>query len=726
MKPSPRRVMALWRNNPGWQSSLTGIRQAMGSKKSELPKLRALLEDLVDQGKLTYEKHRFRLTQKPPEAPVAPSVPRTRTEEFTGRFAAHPDGFGFVEGPELPQSLFIPPRKIGGALHGDTVRVRLVRPRAGDRVSGSISEVLERGRKRLRGFVHKEKGETWLMPLNEKLPMVFLESAAEGGSHPPGTFVEAEFTAYPPDMHTAPVARALRALEKPETPEQILDYVLADLQIEVAFSKQTMREMSALAKQPAHSAGEGREDLTAQPFVTIDGEDARDFDDAVCLERTGQGGYRLLVAIADVAEFVRPESAVDRDAYARGTSVYFPERVVPMLPELLSNDLCSLKPGLPRLTLVCEMELSATGERTGYRLYEGLIRSKARLTYEQVQRFLTSHRRTHLKQAAPHGPMLRDMLGLSELLAGKRKARGALAFEFPEARFVFAAPGQPTEILRALPTQATRMIEQFMLEANETVAWHCQGQRIPILYRAHDPPPADQLAELRLLLHNFGVETRERELSEPAGINRLLESIASHPQHAVMELAVLRTMAQAQYRPSNDGHFGLNATHYTHFTSPIRRYPDLLAHRALKRSFATGKRRQSKGAALPGDAGMLLSARERTAAEAENRINRLYRVIYMEKFVGEEFSAEVTGLSRRGLFVALRAHYVEGLLPIDLLPRDQYRFDARSQVLRATRTRRMIGLGERLTVQLARAERITQQIEFAFVDWGWGEAKDGR
>lgn len=714
MKASPRRVLALWRNNPHWRASQKDVRDALGGGKARSARLQSLLNDLVDQGRLVYERQRYRLSLS---APAHREKPAKSGDALTGVFSAHPDGYGFVAVEQLGRSVFVPPRKIGGALDGDTVALRMEPRKDTQRTSGKITEVVMRKRTTLRGMVHQERGEQWLLPLNEKLPMVFLEPGASSVAFARGDLVEAEFTSYPPDSRTAPAGRVVRVLADADSPLQIIDNILADLAILTDFSQAARREMEALAGLPAEPAGEAREDLTGLPFVTIDGADARDFDDAVCLVAGTTGRRRLLVAIADVAEYVRPGSAVDRDAYARGTSVYFPERVVPMLPEELSNDLCSLKEGLPRPTLVCEMTLDAAGDTKDFRIFEAVIRSKARLTYEQVQRFFDGGKVTTLKKAAPLAPMLTEMLHLSRLLAEKRNARGALAFEFPEASFTFSAPGVPDKIDQSFATPATRLIEQFMLEANETVAWHCETTGIPILYRAHDPPPPDAMADLRVQLLNFGLTLTEQEFRRPGGINRLLALAESHPAKEEIGLAILKSMSQAQYRARNDGHFGLGATHYTHFTSPIRRYPDLLVHRALKQSLAGGKPAKPP----PENSGLHLSTCERTAAEAESRVKRLYRVLYMERFVGEHFAGTVSGLNARGLWVTLKSHFVDGLLPLTMLPDDHYRFDPRRNVVRAARGKRQIALAQRLTVQLVRAERLTQQLEFGFVAWDWEE-----
>ena len=713
-------MLALWRNNPEWRASLKDLREALGGGKARSARLNSLLSDLVDQGRLVYERQRYRISAPP--APTHREKPDRSDAALTGVFSAHPDGYGFVAVEQLGQSVFVPPRKIGGALDGDTVALRMeqrrdTQRRDTQRTSGKITEVVMRKRTTLRGLVHEERREQWLLPLNEKLPMVFLEPGASSVVFARDDLVEVEFTSYPPDSRTAPAGRVVRVLADADSPEQIIDNILADLAISTDFSPATHREMEALKGLPAEPAGDMREDLSGLPFVTIDGADARDFDDAVCLVAGTAGRQRLLVAIADVAEYVRPGSPVDRDAYARGTSVYFPERVVPMLPEALSNDLCSLKEGVPRLTLVCEMTLDGAGNREDFRIFAAVIRSRARLTYEQVQRFFDGGKATTLKKAAPLAPMLKEMLQLSRTLAEKRNARGALEFEFPEMSFTFSAPGVPEKIDQAFATPATQLIEQFMLEANETTAWHCETSGIPILYRAHDPPPPDALADLRVQLLNFGLTMTEKEFHQPGSVNRLLAQAASHPAKEEIGLAILKSMSQAQYRARNDGHFGLAASHYTHFTSPIRRYPDLIVHRALKQSLAGA----NPAKAPPENSGLHLSTCERTAGEAESRVKRLYRVLYMERFVGETFAGTVSGLNARGLWVTLNSHFVDGLLPLAMLPGDQYRFDPRRNVVRAVRGKRQIALAQRLTVQLVRAERLTQQLEFGFVAWDWEE-----
>jgi ribonuclease R len=714
LKPTPRRILALWRSRPEWQADLSDMRKALELKGPAQEALHAALEQLVSEGRLRFDQRRYRL----PGGAAAPAEPQARHE---GLFSAHRDGYGFVAVGALRQSLFIPPPEVGGALDGDWVRVESVPAQARRRSYGRITSVLERRRVQLRGRLHHQDGRMWLLPLTERLPDALIPRGQDAGL-PSGTLVDAVITHFPENVEDYPQARVLGAVPDNDEIDQIIDNILANTALHLGFSPDTMAEMVALKGEAIPPPEGTREDLTALPFVTIDGEDARDFDDAVCLETLPGGHDRLWVAIADVAAYVRPGSAVDAEAYAKGTSVYFPARVLPMLPERLSNDLCSLRPHEPRPTLVCELELDARGEPLRRRVYEALIRSQARLTYAQVQRLFEGD-----ADAVP-APALRDMLArmrqVAATLREKRTARGALGFVFPEARFALDAGGLPVRILRTFPTEATRLIEQFMLEANETVARHCEAHGLAMLYRVHDAPPADALQALVPLLWNAGVQVQREALETPQGISAVLTRLEQHPARENLELSILKSLAQAVYRETNDGHFALAATHYCHFTSPIRRYPDLLVHRALKAWLAAGRKGAARKPPLPPGAGDHLSAFERIAADAEGQVGRLYRVLYMEPRLGEEFAGRVVGLSERGLNVALRDEFVEGYLPLDLLRDDHYRFDARRNVLEGSRRRQHIGLGQRLVLRLVKAERHTQQMEFAWVRWGWDDAPE--
>ncbi|HUJ76335.1 MAG TPA: RNB domain-containing ribonuclease, partial [bacterium] len=384
-----------------------------------------------------------------------------------------------------------------------------------------------------------------------------------------------------------------------------------------------------------------RTDLTGTLLVTIDPVDARDFDDAVGWEPLPNGHEKLWVAIADVAAYVRPGSALDAEAYQKGTSVYFPSRVLPMLPEELSNHLCSLKPREPRPALVVELELDRAARPVQTRFHQALIRSSARLNYAQVQAFLESGHPSGIADAAVR-IMLVEMQRVARALRARRARRGAVEFEFAEVRFTLDSQGLPVGLAKAYPTEATRLVEQFMLEANEAVARQGAALGWPMLYRVHDPPLPDALRALALHLWNAGLRPRADQLAEPAGVQAVLRELKHHPQREQLELQILRAMSQARYRESNDGHFALAAPDYTHFTSPIRRYPDVLVHRALKAWLAAERGEPVPLPPLPDQAGAHCSAAERAAADLEQQVNRLYRVLYMEPRLGEAFAATLS------------------------------------------------------------------------------------
>ena len=775
MNPTKRRILDVWREHPEWSYSVKDIREAMDARKPQYPKIRELLSALVAEGNLALRRNKYvrdpSVTGKTAAtgraatgraaagntaagntaagntaatAQGGKSAPGQRQRknrggdpqapspgpagQRSGIFSAHPNGFGFVETPEVSQGVMIPAKYIGGALDGDRVRIESLPSRGTRREAGRIVEVLERRRSSMRGVLQNQYGQLWLAPVSEKLPLIFItgESPGEGLPHPvgEGALAEVEITHYPEHHDEAPEGRIVRMFgETGQSLPAVIDHILHDLDLSEDFSPAVRAEMNSLVKsEKAAKAGKGnkdaqpkekgREDLRHLPFVTIDGEDARDFDDAVCLETLPGGGRRLWVSIADVADYVKPGTAVDDDAYRKGTSVYLPRRVLPMLPRLLSDDLCSLKPRQPRRVLTCEMTIGPKGKRTAYRIYQAVIESKARLTYNAVQRWFEKGEKGGI--AAGLLEMLTAMRALAAQLREKRDARGAVGFVFPEIHIDLNKQGEPKGFRETYSTEATRLIEQFMLEANETVAEHCQAKDLRVLYRVHEPPSKIKLAALAETLWNFNLEAGQDSLSTPQGISALLAKIADHPQREEVELTILKAMNQAQYRARDEGHFALAAEHYCHFTSPIRRYPDLIVHRALKASFGGRKNLP----ALAAEAGAELSFRERTAADAESRVKRLYMVVFMEPRLGESFAATVNGVGEHGLWLRLREFPVNGLLPAASLPGGRQLDRKRGAPVSSARGRNF-AIGDRLTVTLARADRLAQQLDFEFVKLGW-------
>lgn len=740
MKITPRSILSLWKDSPDGRLSFSDIRKNMGAKKVQSEKLRTVIKTMVSAGQLEFDRRYYTLSEKsahPLKKPVKPprNTPQggkhKEGDVYTGIFSAHPDGFGFVQVDAMRQSFFIPPKQIGGALDGDTVHVSLEpilpntqtsgkgsnnKKKHDDKFKVRVQEVVSRKRRFLRGFVHMEHGRTWVMPLSHKIPPVFVEPSDDPQTYHHDDLVSVEITEFPEDAHTAPSGEIQKVIEDGDNPETIIEGIIADAGLFTGFSAENLDEMEELGSDDFKDGAPDRENLKKLSFVTIDGEDAKDFDDAVFLEKTKQNQWRLMVSIADVAEYVKPGMRVDEEAYMRGTSVYLPHMVLPMLPEALSNNLCSLRPRENRLTLTCEMIIAESGERISQRIFESEIHSKHRLTYAQVAGFLNSGDVSALGKEAKASKMLTLMGTLAETLKSVRKTRGAIDFEFPEPKFTLDDQGVPVTLTKSFPNVATKLIEQFMLEANETVAEHCTEAKIPLLYRVHDAPALDHLANLRVMFWNNGISVDEHDLSSPGGVNRLMEAIHDHPGREEMELSILKSMSQAQYRDKNDGHFGLAAPHYTHFTSPIRRYPDLLLHRALKSAIRSGETKRSQFT-LPIGAGSDLSVRERTAGEVEGHVLRLYKVLYMEQFTGETFAAQVTSLSARGVGVVLRDHFANGFMPLALLRDDHYSLDSDRKSIKGRNSGRVVKFGTELQVQLARADRLTQELEFAFVSW---------
>ena len=776
MKPSKRRILSLWRDARGTLFSQTEILKAIGATRAQGNKLRDTLEELEEEGLLRRVNNRYGLkeqvafsaggikaplagppkagrdepprpTGKPPHtnrpAPGAHAgsqagtskVPSLPAGAMVGHFHAHAKGFAFVDFYSGGESLFIPDGHVGGALHGDWVHVEHLPRRGRQRTAGRVVSVLRRRYQRLRGRFRIARGQMGqddavVLPLNERLPPVFLDphlnSKALASPPPENTMVEVELTRYPETVEEAPEGRLLRVLEDEENErEAVIAHITSDCALREEFPPAALEEAQRMeaemldadgnARLPSQGRGQKqakREDLRHLPFVTIDGEDAKDFDDAVCLYRGSDGHTRLLVAIADVATYVPEESAVDLEAWERGTSVYFPGRVIPMLPPALSDNLCSLRPHVDRLTLTCEMELDPEGRRVGQRVFPAIIKSQARLTYTRVQTGFESGFGPELP--AELSSMLVEMRALANQLRARRTARGALQFVFPETRFEVDESGAPVGIYEAYPSESTGLIEQLMLEANEAVAEICARHELPALYRVHDSPPPDLSTSLQEILWNFGIETRPGELRTQAGLGRVLELAAAHPQSNAVELSILRTMSQARYRASNDGHFALAATHYAHFTSPIRRYPDLVVHRALHAWLAG-----ARPPVLHGLAGDHLSGQERQAGEAEGRVIRLFKVLYMQGHMGDTFAAKVNNVYEDALEVRLRDFPVEGRMALANLPGPRPLVDRRRNLLTLPGKRKQIGLGEPITVALVRADTWVQEMDFAFVAWGW-------
>lgn len=673
--------------------------------------------------------------------------PLSRMNLIKGKVVGHPDGFGFVLVPG-GDDVFLSGRQMRRVFSGDEVLVRIVGADKRGRPEGSIVDVLEHKTTQVVGAYFIESGVHFVRPDNPRISQdVIIPPAQESVLKPQrGQIVVAEIVTQP-SRHNPPSGRIVEILGAHRDPGIEIEIAIRNYGIPNEWSPDIDRDLKKVPDEVEAGETEHRVDLRHLPFVTIDGEDAKDFDDAVyCEARRGswrrKGGWKLYVAIADVSHYVKVGSALDQEAWRRGNSVYFPGFVVPMLPEKLSNGICSLNPEVDRLVMVCEVDISTEGEIVGYQFMEAVIRSRARLTYTQVAGMIAERGEADSPVRERFSAVVEDVDRLYDLfkaLLHARQERGALDFETVETRILFDAQRKIEQIVPSERTDAHRLIEECMLSANVCAAQLLESSKLPALYRVHDRPSAEKLTNLREFLGELGFHLRGGEKPTPLDMQEVLERIAERPDYHIIQSVMLRSMMQAVYSPENIGHFGLNYEAYTHFTSPIRRYPDLLVHRAI-RSLIRSKRRvkgltRIKGAPLldkstiyPYDeaaiegAGQNCSSTERRADEATRDVVNWLKCEYLESRVGEEFIGTVSAVTSFGLFVELDELYVEGLIHITGLPRDYYRHEAAHHRLVGDRTRKVFRLGDRLRVRVVRVDLEERKVDFELI----GEESGGR
>jgi ribonuclease R len=622
-----------------------------------------------------------------------------RIQLVAGRVEGHPDGHGFLVPDEGGPSLYLPPAEMRQLMHGDRASARLSGGEFRGRAIAEVVEVLERGNRRIVGRLHAEHGVLFLVPEDRRIAHDILVPPAEVGKAKPGQVVTVDLVAQP-GRHAQPIGRVAEVLGNYADPGMEIEIAVRKFDLPHEFSKKALAQARSLPEEV--SDFEGRRDLRELHFVTIDGETAKDFDDAVYAKREqgeGKRGWRLWVAIADVSHYVRPGDALDQDARERGTSVYFPRRVIPMLPEKLSNGLCSLNPNVERLAMVCEMAITQRGEVARYEFYPAVFRSKARLTYTEVWSRLSSGK------APEHLATLYDLF---HALYQERSRRGAIDFDTVETRMVFDARGKIERIVPEARNDAHRIIEECMLAANVCAGHFLAERKQPVLYRVHDVPAADKVSALREFLAEIGLQLPGGEIPTPKDYARLLERIRKRPDFGLLQTILLRSLKQAVYSPSNLGHFGLAFEAYVHFTSPIRRYPDLLVHRAIKAALSRTKYVEADWEAL----GRHCSETERRADDASRDVENWLKCYYMRDHVGGTFSGTITGVVPFGLFVTLDDYYVDGLVHISELGRDYFQFDGARHVLLGERTGKRFRLADRMTVKLVRVDLETRKIDF--------------
>jgi ribonuclease R len=614
-----------------------------------------------------------------------------------GRVEGHPDGHGFLVPDDGSPSVFLPPGEMRQMMHGDRAAVRVSGRDQRGRPLGAVVEVLERAKRRIVGRLHAEHGVLLLVPEDRRIAHDILVPPDEAGKAAAGEVVSVELVTQP-SRHAQPIGRVAEVLGHHADPGMEIEIALRKFDLPHEFSRKALAAARAMPEGVRPEDAHGRKDLRTLAFVTIDGETARDFDDAVYCRREGKG-FRLWVAIADVSHYVRHGEPLDLEARERGTSVYLPRRVIPMLPEKLSNGLCSLNPQVDRLAVVCEMAVTPKGEVARYQLYPALFRSAARLTYTQVWNELA---------AGTADETLQDLHAVFKVLFEARGRRGAIDFETVETRMVFDARGKIEKIVAEPRNDAHRMIEECMLAANVCAGTFLAEHAHPALYRVHDVPSAEKVAALRDFLAELGLQLPGGEIPRPKDYAKLLEQIRPRPDFALLQTILLRSLKQAVYSPNNLGHFGLAFDSYVHFTSPIRRYPDLLVHRAIKAVLA----RKRYEADIDWEAmGRHCSETERRADEASRDVESWLKCYYMRDHVGGEFPGTITGVVPFGLFVTLDEYFVDGLVHISELGRDYFQYDPARHMLLGERTGKRFRLADRLTVKLVRVDLDSRKID---------------
>jgi ribonuclease R len=697
----------------------------------QLEALRRRLRAMERDGQLIY-------TRRGTYAPV------DKLDLILGRVSGHRDGFGFLVPDDGSDDLFLSPAQMRLVFDGDRALARVSGLDRRGRREGAIVEVIARAHESIVGRYYEEHGVGFVVADNPKIQQEVLVTPGRNAGAKQGQFVEVKITHWPTPRFQ-PQGDVLEVVGNYMAPGMEIDVALRSYDIPHVWPEAVIKEARKLKPEVEEKDKEKRIDLRHLPFVTIDGEDARDFDDAVYCEKNGSnwrlfsGGWKLYVAIADVSHYVKIDSALDAEAQVRGNSVYFPERVIPMLPEELSNGLCSLNPHVDRLAMVCEISISKTGKMTDYQFYEAVIHSHARLTYNKVSAMLEQPKssegkalRGEYKEVLPH---LKQLYSLYQVLLAARHERGAIDFETQETRIIFGSGRKIAEIRPTQRNDAHKLIEECMLAANVATAAFMQKHEIPALYRVHDGPPPERVEKLKAFLTELGLSLhrgKSKDGPTPKDYQLLLESIRERPDYHLIQTVMLRSLSQAVYSADNQGHFGLNYDAYAHFTSPIRRYPDLLIHRAIRsviRSKLDTPHVKRAGAAImprariyPYDDAILeqlgeqCSMSERRADEATRDVVNWLKCEFMKDRVGETFPGVITAVTGFGLFVELQDIYVEGLVHVTALPGDYYHFDPVHHRLAGERSGRSFRLGDSVEVKVMRVDLDERKIDFELAE----------
>ena len=673
--------------------------------KEDRGELNRILNELLAEGKLSLTKKGKFIKAKHSD------------KELTGTFISHPKGFGFVEIEGRDEDLYIPENFVNGAFHKDTVKVALLSTQStgqnGRRQEAQVIEILARGVKQIVGIYDKaNKNFGFVIPDNTKIHEDVFVPVERSKGAVSGHKVVCEITDYGKN-NRKPEGKITEILGHVNDPGVDIMSIVKGYELPIEFSEKIMHQVERVASEVSEADMAGRRDLRDVQMVTIDGEDAKDLDDAVSLTKNG-AQYQLGVHIADVTNYVQENSALDWEARERGTSVYLVDRVIPMLPHKLSNGSCSLNAGENRLALSCLMTIDEKGEVVSHEIVESVIKVDRRMSYTSVKKILEDHDEEERREYEELVPMFELMRELAGILREKRKKRGSIDFDFPESKIVLDAQGHPIEIKPYERNVATKIIEDFMLIANETVAEHFHWMELPFVYRTHDNPDPEKIDKLGTFIRNFGYSIKSRQEDiHPKELQKLLAKIEDTPEEALISRLTLRSMKQAKYTIDCTGHFGLACQYYCHFTSPIRRYPDLQIHRIIKeqlRGRLNEKRIDHYNEILP-EVAKHSSEMERRADEAERETDKLKKVEFMERHIGEIYEGVISSITAWGVYVEL-PNTIEGMIHVSMLPGDYFYYDEETYEMVGQATDIRYKLGQTLKIRVNATDKITRTIDF--------------
>lgn len=641
-----------------------------------------------------------------------------RMNLMRGKFIGHPKGFGFVAPEEAGlDDVFIPPTETNGAVNGDKVMIRVSEGSSGDRREGAIIRIIERGTTKAVGTFQENKGFGFVVTDDKKMNMDIFIAKDDTLGAVDGHKVVVEITGWPEGRKSA-TGMVTQILGHKNDPGVDILSIIHKYGIETEFPPDVLEQANNVPDEIDPADLTDRRDLRGEQIVTIDGADAKDLDDAVQVVKYEDGTYKLGVHIADVSHYVTEGSAIDREAYDRATSIYLTDRVIPMIPHRLSNGICSLNPQVDRLTLSCEMIFNDQGEVVSHDIFQSVINTSARMTYTDVYEILEQDNQELKEQYSELVPMFELMKELAEVLRTKRMRRGAIDFDFKESKVLVDENGYPTDVVVRERTVAERLIEEFMLAANETVAEHFHHLEVPAIYRIHEDPKPEKLQRFFEFVTNFGIVVKGSGTQvHPKALQEIVESIAGTPEEPVISTMMLRSMQQAKYSSESLGHFGLSTEFYTHFTSPIRRYPDLVVHRLI-RTYLIEKDLSQKTIAYwnahMDDIATHTSERERRAVEAERDTDALKKSQYMADKIGEQFTGIISSVTNFGLFIEL-ANTIEGLVHVSNMTDDYYRFDDRSMMMIGERNKRQFRIGDEIEIKVIGVKPEESSIDFEIV-----------